>query len=108
MTAYTSSDVDFSYVNQEGNSQQWILHLDRLNKSDTLDITPYVPTGMKAVFIRASDHGTTVVSGTTTVTLSNEYECSYVVSTDIITFGAAGGGANSTDAHVEFKVVPSR
>lgn len=112
-TAYTSANVDFAYVNQEGNFQEWVLHLDALSSasSDTLDITPYVPTGMKACFVSAEDHPATVVhdvqlaDGTTTFTTQSRMGTSMVVATDVITFG---GNHYSADAHVNFKVVPGR
>jgi len=110
MTAYTHANVDFAYLKKEGEFTEWVLHLDRLNTSDTLDITAYVPTGKKACFVEAEDHTTTITNdvnaaGVTTSVANSRFKTSMVVSTDVITFT---GGGDSTDAHVTFKVVPDR
>lgn len=110
MTAYTSANVDFVYLRQEGNFNDYLLHMDRLDTSDTLDLTPWVHTGQKACFVDAEDHASTIsndveVSGTTTTSTTSRFRTSMVVSTDVVTFTSGG---NSTDAHVTFKVVPGR
>ena len=110
MTAYTSSNVDFTYLKKEGEFKEYVLHMDRLDTGDTLDLTPYVPTGMKACFVDAEDHAGTITNGedaagVTTSTANSRFKTSMVVSTDVVTFT---GGGDSSDAHVTFKVVPGR